>query len=148
MNTKIPTASLLALVLMTSCVNLDKIFTTDYDTATLKIPASIDSIDFHDRRSRVSPGDIPLPVFSSPNQLIVHYPELNPAHKRLVFDLVNRNFTPGAIRVYHADIEVIEGFKEFSATFSSETERVRIGLRITLSNEHEQIDSSSAKDVK
>jgi len=135
MDHKILAAPLLALVLLTSCIKLDKLFQTDYNTASLRIPGSVESIEFHDSRTVISQGpDISLPVFSKPNQLIQYYPQFNETHKRIVSDLINRNFRPGSLRGYHVDVEIIDGVKQFSATFSQETERVKIRLRITLSN--------------
>lgn len=133
MNVRIVTATLLSITLLTSCVNLDKLFKSDYTTRILHIPASIESIEFSDRRTNVSfEHDISLPVFSKPNQFIEFYPKFNSTHQRLVFDLIHKNFSTDSSRVVKVNVELLEGVKEFSATFARETEKVKIKLRITM----------------
>jgi hypothetical protein len=125
--------------LLTSCVNLDRLFNTGYETKNLDIPVSIESIEFQDKRDYVSPGpDIRLPVFSLPGQFVDYYPEFSQAHKRLVADIIHKNFRSNNATAFKANVELIQGAKEFSATFSKETETVIVRLRITLQNEKEK----------
>jgi hypothetical protein len=119
---------------LASCVNLNKVFTSEYAEASLHLPGTIESIDFIDRRKNVYPGDIELPVFSHPSQLLKHQPELSAVHKTLLSDLFRRNFDSNSTNSYVITVEVIEGLKEFSASFVSETEKVRVGFKITLSS--------------
>lgn len=127
---------LLTTLLVTSCINLDKLFKTDYNTNTLNIPSSIESINFIDRRKYVSTGkEFILPVLSRPNQFIDYYPEFNSTHKHVVSDLIYKNFRLNSTNSTKITIELLEGVKEFSATFSKETERVKIKLRITITND-------------
>jgi len=131
--------SLLQAILLTSCINLNKFFKIDYNTAMLNIPASITQAEVQDSRSYVSPGeDISLPVFSWPGQFAEFYPALNPTHKRLVLDLIDKSFRANDLRTYKIHVALLEGAKEFSASFTKETETVKIKLRITLFNETEK----------
>jgi len=131
--------SCLLIGLLTSCVNLDRLFNTGYETQNLDIPVSIESIEFQDKRGYVSPGpDIRLPVFSLPGQLVEYYPEFSQTHKRLVADIIYKNFRSNNATAFKVNVELIQGAKEFSATLSKETERVTVKLRITLQNEKEK----------
>lgn len=137
MNLKNTFFSLLVVLLMSSCVNLDKIFNNDYKVVSLNIPASIESIEFYDKREIVSSGDIALPVISMPNQFIAHYPAFEASHKITLTDLLYKNFKSGENKSFIIIIELLEGVKEFSTTFWNETERVKVKLRITLKNDGE-----------
>ena len=139
MNGKMQVAMFLMVILLTSCVNLDKLFRNDYKR-TLDIPASIKSIDFNDIREHVSTGQkLKLPVFSVPNQFIEYYPELDSAHKRIVREMIYKNFGSSTLKSFRVRIELLEGVKEFSTTFWSENETVKIRLRIVLFSDTETL---------
>ena len=111
----------------------------------LNIPASIEVVDFSDKRSYVSTGQtFNMPTFSKPGQFIEYYPEFNSTHKRLVFDLIHQSFDSHTAKAFKVNIELIEGVKEFSATFSKETERAKIRLRIILVNETDKFTTEAS----
>src|SRR5690242_19961511 len=106
MKIRIITTFLIALTL-TSCINLDKLFKTNYDTEKLVIAASIETIDFNDRRNYVSPEpDIKLKVFPKPRQFIEYYPKFNATHREIVSDIIEKNFASDDARRFKVSIEL------------------------------------------
>lgn len=134
---KIKILVLLLTTTLSACINIDKLFSTDYKEKTLNIPASINKIDFMDKRAAID-SNIWLPVVSKPKQLLEYHPEFNQKHEKLVSDLFFKNFDTNSSKSVNITVEIIEGLKQFSSTMWQETEKVKIELRILLTKGNEK----------
>lgn len=119
-----------------SCWTTSKIVEPYYLSNSIEIPMKVDSIVFLDLRTKTSKEkDIKLPLLSLPNQYILHVPMLTPIHKSIIEATIRKNTTQDSSNLMRITVELTQGEKEFSAKWNSETERVRVKLKITALNE-------------
>lgn len=104
------------------------------DLPPLNLTFSVQDVQITDSRTDQSNEDIRLPVVSKPNSLIKHVPALTPIHKQLIENVIKENSTNSGVPV-KAIINIPEGYKEFTSTWSSEKERGFVQVQISLVNQ-------------
>ena len=108
-----------------SCWTTSKIVEPYHLSNNIEIPIKVDSIVFLDLRKKISKEkDIKLPLLSLPNQYILHVPILTPLHKSIIETTIRKNTTQDSSNLMSITVEIIQGEKEFSAKWNSETESV------------------------
>ncbi len=104
------------------------------DLPSLNLPFKIQGVEINDSRKNQSAEDIKLPLISKPNLLIKHVPALTLNHKQLIENVVRDNTIISGTPV-KAVVNFLEGYKEFSSTWSSEKERGFVEITIILVNQ-------------
>ena len=104
------------------------------DLPSLNLPFKVQGIEIIDNRKNQSTGDIKLPLVSKPNLLIKHVPALTLNHKQLIESVVRENTSDLGAPV-KAVVNFLEGYKEFSSTWSSEKEKGFVEITITMVNQ-------------
>ncbi len=97
-------------------------------TEHLSLDFSVDTIIFDDSRSKIDVGAIRLPFISLPNQNIKHALEFGVQYERIIANEIEKQCIGYDAVV--AKVFVIEAYKEFSATWSTEKERAFVKLKL------------------
>lgn len=122
---------LLIVTLLTSCAaNSYVAQSKEVDLPQLSIAYNVQSIEIKDSRVNSTSEEIKLPLVSKPNQLIKHVPGLTSTHKEIIERVIkdNTSHTGAPVR---AVINIVDSYKEFSATWVSEKERGFAAIQIS-----------------
>lgn len=110
------------------------------ETPPLNLNYHVLETDVRDGRSVLSEGNIKIPVLSKPNTTIMHVPELTDSQRQIIVNTIAEN-TLGKGTPIKVVVLLLDGYQEFSATWSSERERGAAQIQISL------IDSESGKVI-
>ena len=125
MNSKIFNFSLVLLIIafLTGCASKTYLARAKEETLPpLNLSYHVQSIEINDNRVESSTEEMKLPIVSRPDQLIRHRPFLTPAHTAVIEKVIMDNASNAGPPV-RAVVNILEGYKEFSATWSSEMEK-------------------------
>ncbi|WP_114780693.1 hypothetical protein [Botryobacter ruber] len=125
MNPKIFNFSLVLLVIafLTGCASKTYLSRAKEEVLPpLNLAYHVQSIEILDERVESSTEEMKLPIVSRPDQLIRHRPFLTPPHKAVIEKVIQDNALASGTPV-RAVVTILESYKEFSATWSSEMEK-------------------------
>jgi len=97
----------------------------------IKVDLNVDSIRVFDHRTDISDSDIELPFLSHPNQLIKNTPPLDSTHIGIIKSTIKQSCVGEGDKV-RINVNLIDAYKEFSATFTSEKEKVYVELQLDM----------------
>ncbi len=97
----------------------------------IKAKLNVDSIGVFDHRTNISDSDIKLPFISHPKQLIKNIPPLDSIHIETIKNTIIQSCTGDGERI-KINVNIIKAYKEFSATFTSEKEKVYVEIQLDI----------------
>lgn len=97
----------------------------------IKANLNVDSIRVFDHRTNISDSDIKLPFISYPKQLIKNIPPLDSTHIETIKNTIKQSCSGDGDRI-RINVNIIEAYKEFSATFASEKEKVYVEIQLDM----------------
>lgn len=97
----------------------------------LSLDYNIASVEVIDERLNVSNYPIRLPFVSSPGQLIKNVPVIDSTHRRIIESVIRKNCSGSGDPVL-VEVHLLNGYKQFSATFWNETEKAYVQLQIRI----------------
>lgn len=111
------------LLLLSSCAT-NKVFSKlqqEYSTP-LNLEYLVLETEVIDFRKNISDGEIIIPIMSRPNQLIKHTPQFTDSHHQVIANAITENTTGTGVQI-KVKVKILESYKEFSSTWSSEKEK-------------------------
>lgn len=118
--------------LVISCVSIKqtpKIL--DEDVPNVNLAYQVQRIEIVDNRRNVSSGEMKIPTFSTPKSYTKHSPAVTVEHRREIEDFFKNNIKGSGPSV-QAIVILVDAYKEFSATATTETERGYVKLKVAL----------------
>ncbi|GMQ24443.1 hypothetical protein Aoki45_11250 [Algoriphagus sp. oki45] len=111
------------LLFLTSCATNHVLsnFQQEYSTP-LNLDYLVLETQVIDLRNNISNGEMKIPILSSPNQLIRHTPILTNNHHQLIANTIMENTTGNGVQL-KVKVNILESYKEFSSTWSTEKEK-------------------------
>ncbi|MCG6190306.1 hypothetical protein [Maribellus maritimus] len=106
----------------------------------IKVNLNVDSISIFDHRTNISDSDIKLPFMSHPKQLVRNIPPIDSTHIETIKNTIKQSCSGDEERV-RINVNIVEAYKEFSATFASEKEKVYVEIQLDM------VDSQSNLSV-
>lgn len=82
-----------------------------------------------DLRENTSDGEIKIPFMSRPNQLIKHIPIFTDIQHLVIANTIAENTTGNGVQI-KVKVNILESYKEFSSTWSSEKEKGYARLQV------------------
>lgn len=128
------------LLVMNSCMSTKLISQKldQYLEKDLKLNYFINSIEVYDHRDSISNEDIKLPFISHPKQKITNITPLDGTHISIIKNtLKERSTTTG--NPARINVNIVKAYKEFSATFWNEKERVFVELQLDMIDQSNNI---------
>ncbi len=111
------------LLFLTSCAtnNVFSKLQQEYSTP-LNLEYLVLETELIDLRKNISDGEMKIPFMSSPNQLIKHTPIFTDNHHQIIASTIIENTTGNGVQL-KVKVNILESYKEFSSTWSTEKEK-------------------------
>lgn len=111
------------LLFLTSCATTNVISNLQQEYSTpLFLEYHVLETEIVDLRENTSDGEIKIPFLSRPNQLIKHTPAFTDSHHLVIANTISEN-TTGKGAELKVKVSILESYKEFSSTWSTEKEK-------------------------
>jgi hypothetical protein len=119
-------------LILSSCANSSYMKTIEKDTSKeVKLNYSVKKIEIYDQRPIISDMDIKLPFISTPNQLITNYPPVDSTLQNLIKTTILEKTDENTPEI-DINVSIVKAYKEFSATFWSETEKAFVEIQLDI----------------
>lgn len=103
----------------------------DEGVPNVKLAYQIDRVEIIDNRENVSAAEMKIPTISTPKNYTKHSPVLTVEHRQEI-ELFCKNNIKGSGPSVQAIVNLVDAYKEFSATLAAERERGHVKMEITL----------------
>jgi hypothetical protein len=103
----------------------------DEDVPNVYLPYQIEHIEIIDNRKNVSEGEMKIPTFSTPKSYTKHSPAVTEAHRHEIERFCKSNLKGSGPSV-QAIVNLVDAYKEFSATLGTERERGHVKMEVIL----------------
>jgi hypothetical protein len=111
------------LLFHTSCATSNVLTNLQQEYSTpLNLEYLVLETEVIDLRENISAGEIKIPIMSSPNQLIKHTPLFTDSHHQVIANAITANTTGNGVQI-KVKVKILESYKEFSSTWTSEKEK-------------------------
>ena len=103
----------------------------DEGVPNVHLAYQIEHVEIIDNRRNVSSGEMRIPAISTPKSYTKHFPVVTPEHRQEILDFCKNNVKSSG-RSVQAIVNLVDAYKEFSATFSTERERGYVKMEVIL----------------
>jgi hypothetical protein len=103
----------------------------DEGVPNVHLAYQIEQVEIIDNRKNVSASEMKIPTFSTPKSYTRHSPAVTEAHRQEI-EYFCKNNVKGSGPSVQAIVRLVESYKEFSATISTERERGYVKLEVIL----------------